>query len=278
VSTDRPGGTSGGRDRSTRPGSVTERPARRPTPRGPDPAARGLSPYIRLLNLTARTVVRSLTRVRVDGALDRIPQEGPLIVASNHLSNADGPVIAGWLSSALGRRIHWLGKREMYALPLAGPPLRGLSIHPVDRDAADVEAFRLAQRILEAGNVLLLFPEGTRSPTGALQRPRDGLALLALRTGAPILPVGLAGTERLWPRGTFPRVGGRVSVRVGESFRLTDVLGDAVRDRRAAKGLATEAIMRRIAALLPPAYRGAYADAVHAGDAAPVDGSEPSAS
>jgi 1-acyl-sn-glycerol-3-phosphate acyltransferase len=263
---------SGGR--SGKGAAATGRAGRRDMPVGPDPGARTLTPYIRLLNLTARTIVQSLARVRLDGPLDRIPQDGPLIVASNHLSNADGPVIAGWLSSALGRRIHWLGKREMYAFPMAGPALRGVSIHPVDRDAADVEAFRLAQRILDAGNVLLLFPEGTRSPAGELQRPRDGLALLALRTGAPILPVGLAGTERLWPRGSFPRPGGRVTVRVGEPFRLADVLGEAARDRRTAKGLATEAIMRRIAALLPPAYRGPYGAGVPVGPAG-IDPAEP---
>jgi 1-acyl-sn-glycerol-3-phosphate acyltransferase len=234
-------------------------PGRRP-PIEVDAATSRITPYIRALNLTARTVVRSLTRVRIEGRLDRIPQEGPLIVAANHLSNADGPVIAGWLTSLLGRRIHWLGKREMYDFPLASLALPPVSIHPVDREGADVEAFRLAERILAAGNVLVLFPEGTRSPTGGLQQPRDGLALLALRTGAPILPVGLAGTERLWPRGTFPRVGGRIVLRVGEPFRVADVLGTAARDRRTAKGLATEIIMRRIAAVLPSAYRGAYAD------------------
>jgi 1-acyl-sn-glycerol-3-phosphate acyltransferase len=232
-----------------------------------DAGASSVTPYISALNLTARTVVRSLTRVRIEGRLDQIPQHGGLIVASNHLSNADGPVIAGWLTPALGRRIHWLGKREMYEFPLAPLALRPISIHPVDREGADVEAFRLAERILAAGNVLVLFPEGTRSTTGGLQRPRDGLALLALRTGVPILPVGLAGTDRLWPRGTFPRVGGRIVLRVGEPFRVADVLGTAARDRRTAKGLATEVIMRRIAALLPPSYRGAYLEAeADAGD------------
>lgn len=257
------------------------RPARRTSTRRPtvevDVAASSVTPYLRVLNLTARTVVRSLTRVRIEGRLDHIPREGPLIVASNHLSNADGPVIAGWLTPVLGRRIHWLGKREMYDFPLARLALRPVSIHPVDREGADVEAFRLAERILAAGNVLVLFPEGTRSATGGLQRPRDGLALLALRTGAPILPIGLAGTERLWPRGTFPRVGGRVVLRVGEPFRVGEVLGaTATRDRRTAKRLATEVIMRRIAAVLPPAYRGAYLDPeVGGGDGADEASDEP---
>ncbi len=238
-----------------------------------DPATSAVTPYIAALNLTARTVVRCLTRIRIDGPLERVPRTGPLIVAANHLSNADAPIIAGWLTPALGRRIHWLGKREIYSFPLAGPFLRGVSIHPVDRSGADVEAFRVAQRVLDAGNVLVAFPEGTRSTTGGLQRPRDGLAVLALRTDAPILPVGIAGTERLWPRGTFPRPGGRVRISVGEAFRVRAVLGTVADDRRTAKALATDTIMRRIAALLPASYRGVYLG--EAEDAAEEPADEP---
>ena len=68
-------------------------------------------------------------------------------------------------------------------------------IHPVDRDDADIEAFRLATRILEKGYVLLVFPEGTRSPTGELQEAKDGIAMLALRTGAQIVPMGINNTD-----------------------------------------------------------------------------------
>lgn len=225
----------------------------------PDPATPGhLTPLISGAALGARVLARCVTRVEIEGALDRIPRQGPLIVAVNHLSNADGPVVGGWLTPALGRRIHWLGKSEMFRWPLVGMILRAGSVHPVDRAGADVEAFRLAQRILEAGNVLLAFPEGTRSPTGGLQRPREGIALLALRTRAPILPVGIAGSDRVWPRGERLHIGGRIVLRVGEPFTVEEALGDAAHDRRQAKRLATDAIMERIAALLPPRHRGAY--------------------
>ena len=219
-----------------------------------------LSFFIRGMAFTARTALRGLTRPQVEGALDRIPRSGALIVAGNHLSNADGVLIGGWLTPALGRRIHWLGKREMVQLPVIGHLARAASVHPVDRGTADVEAFRAAQRILEEGHVLLIFPEGTRSPTGALQEAKDGLAMLALRTGATILPVGVAGTDRFWPRGGVPRPGGRIRLVVGEPFRLAEVVPSGL-DRRATKAAATRAIMTRIAALLPPRHRGAYADA-----------------
>jgi 1-acyl-sn-glycerol-3-phosphate acyltransferase len=218
----------------------------------------GVSPYIAGLSLTARVVVRCLSHVRLEGDLERIPKTGPLILAPNHLSNADGPIIAGWLTPALGRRIHWLGKREMFKIPGSGLVLGAASVHPVDRGSADIEAYRLAERILASGNVLLAFPEGTRSRDGRLQRPREGIGLLALRTDAPVLPVGISGTDRLWPPGDRPHLGARVTLRVGPAFRVREVLGEAASDRRRAKGLATDAVMERIAALLPARQRGPY--------------------
>jgi 1-acyl-sn-glycerol-3-phosphate acyltransferase len=236
--------------------------SRRPAA-GDDPTSiRGdVTPYIAGLSLAARVIVRCLARVRLEGALDSIPRTGPLILAPNHLSNADGPIITGWLTPALGRRIHWLGKREMFKVPGSGLVLGSASVHPVDRGAADIEAYRLAERILAAGNVLLAFPEGTRSRTGSLQRPREGIGLLALRTDAPVLPVGISGTERLWPPGDRPHPGARVTIRVGPAFRVREVLEEAATDRRRAKSLATDAVMERIATLLPERQRGPYAPA-----------------
>ncbi len=121
-----------------------------------------------------------------------------------------------------------------------------------------MEAFRLAKRILDEGHILFVFPEGTRSPDGTLQQGRDGVAVLAMRTGAPIVPIAIAGSSRVWPRGQkLPRPGGHVTVRVGRPFRLADVLPPGT-DRRTAKGLATTLIMERIAALLPRSQRGIY--------------------
>lgn len=215
------------------------------------------TPFIRSVAFLARLVARAVTHVRVEGALDELPREGPLILAANHASNADGVIVGGWLTRALGRRIHWLGKKEMIAWPVVGPILLAGGVHPVDRAGADIEAFRTAQRILEEGHVLMVFPEGTRSPDGTLREPRDGLAMLALRTGAAIVPIGVSGTQHVWPKGRWPRVGGRVTMRVGRPFVLrADELAPG--DRRAAKAAATDRIMREIAALLPPSQRGAY--------------------
>ncbi len=222
---------------------------------------RSITPLIAAIAFGSRIFGRAVSRVRIEGAIDAIPRDGPVILAANHASNLDAVVIGSWLIPRLGRRIQWLGKKELFDWPLVGWAARNGGVHPVDRDAADVEAFRLAQRILDEGHVLFVFPEGTRSPDGTLQEARDGIALLALRTGAPIVPIGIAGSNKVWPKGQrFPHPGGHVTVRIGEPFRPADLLPPGT-DRRTAKGLTTALIMRRIASLLPADQRGVYADA-----------------
>ena len=219
-----------------------------------------VTPLSHALGLAARIGTRIFTHVRFEGAIDDIPKQGPVILAANHVSNVDGVLLAGWVLPRLTRQVQWLGKREMFDVPVMGQVIRAYGVHPVERSGADIEAFRMAEGILEAGHVLLLFPEGTRSRDGALQTPRDGLALLALRTGATIVPIGLSDTNRLWPRGRKPRFwrSGHVTVRVGKPFRLAEELPPDL-SRKEAKSQATDLIMRRIAALLPERQRGPYA-------------------
>jgi 1-acyl-sn-glycerol-3-phosphate acyltransferase len=226
---------------------------------GPDRSLRSdANWFIRDTAFVARTITRCLARVRVTGALAAIPRSGPLIIASNHASNIDGVLVGAWLTPRLGRRIHWLGKREMTEWPIVGPFVLAGSVHPVDRANVDIDVFRLLLRILEAGNVVVVFPEGTRSASGAMQAAKDGVAMLALRSDAQILPVGVIDTDRFWPKGKLPRPGRRIEMRVGESFRLADILPPGL-DRRAAKAAATELIMGRIASLLPARQQGVYA-------------------
>jgi 1-acyl-sn-glycerol-3-phosphate acyltransferase len=229
-----------------------------------EPIDSSITPLIWAVTFAGRVFARAMSRISVEGAVDEIPREGPLIIASNHASNLDAPVLGAWLIPRLGRRIHWLGKRELFAWPIVGWVAANGGVHPVDRGSADVDAFRLASRILEGGHILFVFPEGTRSPDGALQEARDGLALLALRSGAPIVPIGIGGSNRVWPKGQrLPHPGGHVVVRVGRPFRPADDLPPGT-DRRTAKGLVTRMIMERIAALLPVRQRGVYGAATGA--------------
>jgi len=220
---------------------------------------------VRMTALVARIFSRIFARIHFEG-LDRIPPTGPVILAINHVSNFDAVVTGAWITPALRRRrIHWLGKRELFDWPVLGWIAAHGGVHPVDRGTADVEAFRLAIRILEAGYVLLIFPEGTRSPTGELQEAKDGLAALAMRTGAVIVPIGVNNSDAVWAKGRklpspFPRR--TISVRVGQPFSASDLVPSGT-ERRAAKAVATAAIMARIAALLEPRHRGAYASTIH---------------
>ena len=214
-----------------------------------------------------RGIARSILRLRFDGDQD-LPRSGPLIVAANHASSADPVLIGAFLNGKLGRPVNWLGKRELVEFPLTGWAFRIAGIHPVDREAADLDAFRTAMRILEAGQVLAVFPEGTRSRDGALQQVREGVGMLALRSGAPVLPVAVIDSDLAWPKGQLlPRYGRRVTVRYGTPFSVEEALGqssDATQkgDRRGKTAAATRQIMTRIAALLPPRQRGVYGPAV----------------
>jgi 1-acyl-sn-glycerol-3-phosphate acyltransferase len=228
-------------------------------PTAETPIESSITPLLKVVTFGGRVFARAMTRVRIEGAIDELPREGPLILAANHTSNLDGVVLGAWLIPKLGRRIHWLGKKELFDWPIVAYVARNGGVHPVDRGSADVEAFRLARRILEEGHVLFVFPEGTRSPDGSLQQAHDGVASLALRTGVPIVPIGIAGSNQVWPRGQkLPHPGGHVTVRIGRPFRPADVLPPSA-DRRSAKTRLTSVIMERIAELLPASQRGAYA-------------------
>lgn len=225
---------------------------------------------IRATDAFGRSFIQCFTRVTVEG-LEHVPASGPLIIAANHISNADPPLMASWLTPALGRPIHWMAKSEALEWPLAGWFMRQNGAFGIRRGAADTEAFRLAKRVLDEGRVLGAFPEGTRSPTGALQKAKDGVSLLALRTGAPILPVGVAGTDRFWPRGQkLWGVGGRIALRVGEPFVLERERGPD--GQRESMEDVTTRLMLRIAALLPERHRGVYGPLLTDDPSAPPSG------
>ncbi len=183
--------------------------------------------------------------------MENVPRHGPLILASNHFNNADPPVLT-W---AMPRRVVWMAKQELFDNPLIGTLFRLLGLIPVRRFEADLSALRKSLRALKRGQVLGMFPEGTRSAGKGLTAGEPGTAVLALRSGAPIMPVAIWGTEHVkLPRDLLRRT--HVSVRIGEPFRLPETR--RVTKTQVASG--TDEIMRRIAELLPPQYRGVYGE------------------
>jgi len=253
-------------------GSGDDRPTRDRKPRAErrpmeaTPIATDLDPLTRIGSAVLRLIVRAMVRLKIEGDLTAVPRGGPLIIAANHASSADPVLIGAFINQAIGRPLNWLGKRELLEFRLLGWAFRRAGIHPVDRNSADLEAFRSAMRILDARQVLAVFPEGTRSHDGSLQTVREGVGMLALRSGATVLPVAVVDSDRMWPRGhLLPRFGRRVTVRYGTPFKVTDERAEpgkakaGSRDRRGATEAATRQIMTRIAALLPPRQRGVYA-------------------
>jgi 1-acyl-sn-glycerol-3-phosphate acyltransferase len=223
--------------------------------------------FIRACEAFGRAFIQCFTRVEVEG-LENVPRQGRLIIAANHLSNADPPLMACWLTPALGRPIHWMAKDEALGWPVAGWVMRQNGAFGVRRGGTDMAAFRLAQRVLEEDRVLGVYPEGTRSPTGALVKAKEGVTLLALRTGAPVLPVGVAGTDRIWPRDSWIwRFGGPISMRVGVPFHLER--GSGPDGERESLEEVTDRLMARIAELLPERHRGVYAHLVAGRESAP---------
>jgi 1-acyl-sn-glycerol-3-phosphate acyltransferase len=215
-----------------------------------------LSPYERVVAAAARLLVAApaLGRVTVSG-LEHVPRDGPLIVVANHISNLDPPLVGGWLAPRLGRRPHFLAKDALFAGPL-GWFLRSQGVIPVKAGGSDMDAYRAARSALDAGDVVVILPEGTRSRDGVLAEPRPGVALLATRTGVPVLPVGVSNTDRLLGRGSaLPSIGTPVTLRVGEPFTLTP---DASLARRDAIAAANRELMRRISALLDERHRGRW--------------------
>src|SRR5262245_48333140 len=100
---------------------------------GAAPIEASVTPLARLLGLAARIGTQMFTRVRFEGAVDAIPAEGPVILAANHVSNVDGVLLGGWVIPKLPRRVQWLGKKEMFDVPIMGRVVRDYGVHPVER-------------------------------------------------------------------------------------------------------------------------------------------------
>ena len=201
--------------------------------------------WYRGLNL----VVPILTRFHVDG-LHNIPRTGPAIVVCNHISITDPAVLIGTIQ----RHVHFIIKEELLDHPVFKVILPHGKPIPIKRGAADRVALRQAENYLKADEVVGIFPEGTRSHHGGINEAQAGTVFLAQRSGVPIIPMGLTGTEGIFSE-RFPWYQ-RASVRlvVGKPFLLTDLYEGA----RPSREELADRIMGRIAALLPAQYQGKY--------------------
>ena len=191
-----------------------------------------------------------LTRWQVRGR-QNVPSQGPVLVVANHLNLADPPL----LFVSLGRKVIFMAKEELFRSGFSSYLIRGFGAFPVHRGQLDRKALRQAEQVLADGLALVMFPEGVRSSSGRLRPAFPGAALIALRSGVPIVPVGITGTERI--RGvTWLLHRPQIIVNIGRPFHLPPASSKLTKVKLAEF---TNYMMGRIAELLPLEYRGDYA-------------------
>lgn len=192
---------------------------------------------IRSFLFMVRVFFRLFNRIEVKG-LERIPREGPVIIVANHISNADPPALMSHVVSVRPAAI--LTKKEMFAFPPLGRLFRSWKGIPVDRtrEGGDLSALRVSIQLLNARGCLVLFPEGTRAKGRKLE-PKLGVAMLAHKTGAPVLPVRIFNTEN------FSKLG-KITITFGNPRSFDQSAGS---DRKEAYAEFSRAVMSDIFAI-----------------------------
>jgi len=156
--------------------------------------------FYSLVRAIAWIILKIFWRMEIIG-IENLPESGGLIIASNHVSYLDPAVLA----ASVNRKIYFIAKKEIFKNTFISFILKNVNAFPVDRKNIDIIAFKKAINILREEKVLGIFPEGTRSSNGELQELKLGAIKIALKTGIPILPVGISGTHEIYPRGIkFP--------------------------------------------------------------------------
>jgi len=177
---------------------------------------------------------------------ENIIEEGPALLAMNHQSFLDPP----FAGICCQREIHYLARKTLFDVPVLGFFLRRINVIGVDRDGSDVAALKAVMRVLKAGGCTIVFPEGTRTPDGALQPAKPGAGFIIAKTLAPVIPMRIFGAFDAFPKGTkFPRPS-PVTIVIGEPVRFgkADITGDP----RIVFQRLSEHVMQKIAALKNP--------------------------
>lgn len=166
----------------------------------------------------ARALAETFASLETEG-WDALPP-GPCLIASNHQSFLDPPLIG----ASLPFEIAFVARKSLFENPVFGRVIRACRAIPLDRDEADLAAIRRALATLAEGRKLLIFPEGTRSADGELLPAKAGAGLLALRSGTPVVPVRIRGARDVLPRGgSIPMGGARIRIRFGKAITAAEL-------------------------------------------------------
>ena len=195
----------------------------------------------RALKPVAVALMRLLFRLEVHGR-EQVPAAGPLLLVSNHVSLLDPPIVGG----ASPRDLHFMAKEELFAIPLLGWLIKRLNARPVKRDGSDSRALKTALHLLREGRALLVFPEGTRGVEGRLGEGKPGAGMLAVMSGAPVVPVHVSGSGRALPAGRVVPRPAKVRVRFGHPLHFKGAGGEERKERYRE---VTREMMRAIAQL-----------------------------
>ena len=215
-------------------------------PESPDPRDRQKyyfdhTPFRRVLTPTVQALFHLIGVIQASG-VERLPTSGPVVLAANHVTNFD----VFPMQFSLPRPIFFMAKAELHRNPIMDVALRHLGSFPVERGARDEWALHHAERVLEHGQVLGIFPEGKRNKGQGLRTAKTGAARLALAIKCPIVPLAVEGTQRMFHR--FPR---RTLVKI--------TIGEPIFPHQHDTALSlTDRVMFSLAGLLPPEQRGVY--------------------
>jgi 1-acyl-sn-glycerol-3-phosphate acyltransferase len=209
-----------------------------------------MNPLLSIASFVQRVLVGIPCRIH-DNELAKVPARGPLIGVANHITFLEVPVM---LSHLYPRLVTGMAKIEAWKSPFLHLLYGIYRAVPVRRGEGDLNALNLSLERLKEGYILAVAPEGTRSYTGKLQQGKAGVALLAVRSGAPVMPFAHFGGENMW--GNLKRLKRTdFYLRVGNAFKI-DLHGERMNKENSQK--ISDEIMYQIAALLPPQYRGYY--------------------
>lgn len=184
-----------------------------------------MNPLYILVFVVSRLMYKFLFRWRVHNP-ENVPATGAAILASNHASYLDPPLVGAGLT----RAINYLGRESLFRFPVIGWGMRMVHAVPVDRDGGSASGLKVILERLLAGGAILLFPEGTRTSDGRLQSARSGIGLTVIKSNAPVIPVRLFGTFEAYGRQQIlPRIFRRVQVKYGPPIDFTDLRQEAAR-------------------------------------------------